>query len=413
MTNDNGRRHSVSRRVRITAAEARRIALAAQGFDRKRPAAANDVRHFRRAMAAIAVLQLDFVNVLLPAHFLMIWSRLGPYDRNRFERFLYDSGEHIEQWAHEASCVASSDWPLLAHRRREFQLWKNSSLNKMPDRSAYLDDILNVVKSEGATTSNDLPAIAGPKRKPGDWHRSIPRSALEYHFGTGQLAVRRRLKNFQRVYDLPERIVDASHRSNTVQQSDAERELLRKASVSLGIATKHDLADYYRMSARDSEPRIQELVEEGDLLEVSVDGWSDTAYLAACAKSPRNIHGQSLLSPFDPVVWFRPRAQRLFDFEYRIEIYVPAAKRRWGYYVLPFRQGDAITARVDLKADRKESILKVQHAHLESTADQSRTAESLAKELSSLATWLNLERVEIKKANAFEKALANELAMKS
>lgn len=403
----------MSRRVRITATEARRIALAAQGFARERPAAATDVRHFRRAMAAIAVLQLDFVNVLLPAHFLMIWSRLGPYDRNHFERFLYDSGEHIEQWAHEASIVASSDWSLLAHRRHEFQPWKNSPLNKLPDRQGYLDDVLNVVKTQGATTSNDLPAVAGPKRKPGDWHRSIPRSALEYHFGTGQLAVRRRLKNFQRVYDLPERIIDARHCSNTMQQSDAERELLRKASESLGIATKHDLADYYRMSARDSEPRIQELVEEGALVEVSVDGWSDTAYLAACAKSPRNIPGESLLSPFDPVVWFRPRAQRLFDFEYRIEIYVPVAKRRWGYYVLPFRQGDAITARVDLKADRKESILKVQNVHLESTADEASTAESLAKELSSLATWLNLERVEIKKANAFEKALANLIAVKS
>jgi hypothetical protein len=191
-----------------------------------------------------------------------------------------------------------------------------------------------------------------------------------------------------------------------VQQLDAERELLRKASVALGIATRHDLADYYRMTTREAGPRIQELVEEGAIVEVSVDGWSETAYLAANARSPRRILGESLLSPFDPVVWFRPRAQRLFDFEYRIEIYVPAAKRRWGYYVLPFRQGDAITARVDLKADRKESVLMVQRAHLEAGADQGRTAESLAKELHALATWLNLERVEIKKTSAFEKALA-------
>ena len=396
----------MSRRVRITPTEARRIALAAQGFDRERPAAATDVRHFRRAMAAIAVLQLDFVNVLLPAHFLMIWSRLGPYDRRRFEHFLYDSGEHIEQWAHEASVVSSSDWPLLAHRRQDYQPWKNSPLNKMSNRRAYLANVLEVVRTRGATTSNDLPAVTGPKRKPGDWHRSISRSALEHHFGKGNLAVRRRLKNFQRVYDLPERIIEAHHRSNTVRQLDAERELLRKASVALGIATQHDLADYYRMTARDAGPRIQELVEEGALVEVSVDGWSDTAYLAASAKSPRKIPGESLLSPFDPVVWFRPRAQRLFDFEYRIEIYVPAAKRRWGYYVLPFRQGDVITARVDLKADRKDSVLVVQNAHLEATAKQSSTTESLARELHALATWLNLERVEIKKASDFEKALA-------
>ena len=396
----------MSRRVRVTLSEARRVALAAQGFDRKRPDAPADVRHFRRAMAAIAVLQLDFVNVLMPAHFLMIWSRLGPYNRSRFEDYLYNSGEHIEQWAHEASIVASSDWPLLAHRRSEFQPWKNGPLSKMPNQQAYLDDILDAVTSQGATTSNDLPAVAGPKRKPGDWHRSVPRSALEHHFGTGNLAVRRRLKNFQRVYDLPERIIDTRHLVKTVQKTEAERELLRKASSSLGIATAHDLADYYRMTVRDVAPRIQELVEEGALVEVSVDGWTDRAYLDARARSPRKISGESLLSPFDPVVWFRPRAERLFDFEYRIEIYVPADKRRWGYYVLPFRQGDAITARVDIKADRNKSVLSVQNAHLEPMANQSSTAEALAAELRALATWLNLECVAIKKANAFEKALA-------
>ena len=396
----------MSRRVRVTLSEARRVALAAQGFDRKRPDAPTDVRHFRRTMAAIAVLQLDFVNVLMPAHFLMIWSRLGPYNRSRFEDYLYNSGEHIEQWAHEASIVASSDWPLLAHRRSEFQPWKNGPLSKMPNQQAYLDDILDAVTSQGATTSNDLPAVAGPKRKPGDWHRSVPRSALEHHFGTGNLAVRRRLKNFQRVYDLPERIIDTRHLAKTVQKTEAERELLRKASSSLGIATAHDLADYYRMTVRDAAPRIQELVEEGALVEVSVDGWTDRAYLDARARSPRKISGESLLSPFDPVVWFRPRAERLFDFEYRIEIYVPADKRRWGYYVLPFRQGDAITARVDIKADRNKSVLSVQNAHLEPMANQSSTAEALAAELRALATWLNLECVAIKKANAFEKALA-------
>lgn len=396
----------MSRRVSVSRGEARRISLAAQGFDRERPRSAPDVRHFRRVMAAIAVLQLDYVNVLMPAHFLMIWSRLGPYDRSRFERYLYDSGEHIEQWAHEASVVASSDWALLAHRRRDFRPWKSSPLNKMPNRQAYLESVLQVVKEDGATTASQLPPIVGPKRKPGDWHRSVPRWALEHHFGTGKLAVRRRLKNFQREYDLPERIIDACHHSSTVQREDAERELLRKASASLGVATAHDLADYYRMTVRDVAPRIDELVEEGALLEVSVEGWSSPAYLESSCRSPHKISGASLLSPFDPLVWFRPRAKRLFDFDYRIEIYVPAAQRRWGYYVLPFRQGDSITARVDLKADRKESVLRVQSAHLEANAEQSITADSLAKELRELAAWLNLNRLEIKKANAFEKALA-------
>jgi len=399
----------VARRVRVTAAEARRIALAAQGFDRARPKAPTDIRHFRRALAAISVLQLDFVNVLLPAHFLMIWSRLGSYDRSRFERYLYHSGEFTEQWAHEASIVSSSDWPLLAHRRQEYRQWKNSPLNKLPNRRVYLEDVLKSVRMEGEMTSNDLPPVDGPKRKAGDWHRSVPRSALEQHFGSGGLAVRRRLKNFQRVYDLPERIIDERYRNESVARFDAERKLLQKAAVSLGVATTHDLADYYRMSVRDASPRIEELVEEGALAEVRVDGWSDTAYLAVGAKAPRSIRGASLLSPFDPLVWFRPRAKRLYDFDYRIEIYVPEAKRRWGYYVLPFRVGDDISARVDLKADRKQSTLLVQNAHLEPAADEGSTADALVSELRSLAAWLSLDRIRIKKANVFEKTLADRI----
>ncbi len=399
----------MTRRVRISAAEARRIALAAQGFDRPRPKATNDVRHYRRALAAITVLQLDFVNVLVPAHFLMIWSRLGAYNKQRFERFLYGSGDYVEQWAHEASVVAAGDWPLLAHRRRKFQQWKHSPLNSLPDREKYLRDILKQVRDQGETTSNDLPALARLKRKPGDWHRSMSRWAIEHHFGTGKLAVRRRLKNFQRVYDLPERIIDDAHRSFSVNKADAERELLRKASLALGIGTGRDITDYYRMNGRDTAPRIDELVEEGALTRVAVEGWSETAYLASGATLPRKIAGASLLSPFDPVVWYRPRAARVFGFEYRIEIYVPAAKRRWGYYVLPFRQGDAITARVDLKADRLASELLVQNAHLEPGAESSSTADALIRELRGLADWLNLERVKIKKASAFEKTLARML----
>jgi uncharacterized protein YcaQ len=397
----------MARRTRISAGEARRIALAAQGFDRARPKAATDVRHFRRALAAIGVLQLDFVNVLMPAHFFMIWSRLGAYDRERFEKYLYHSGEHTEQWAHEASIVSCDDWPLLAHRRDAHQPWKNSPLNKMRNSKAYLDKILEAVRTQGALTSHDLPPVKAPKRNPGDWQRSVPRSGLEYHFGKGNLAVRRRLKNFQRVYDLPERVIADDVRSTTICKEDAERELLRKGAASLGIATAHDIADYYRMTTRDSLPRLQELVEEGELEDVRVDGWSDTAFLSRGALSPRRISGASLLSPFDPVVWFRPRAKRIFDFDYRIEIYVPAAKRRWGYYVLPFRVGDAIAARVDLKADRKAATLIVQNAHLEGGADAQKTALALAKELQALAQWLELGQVETKKANAFEKTLAS------
>lgn len=382
------------RRTSLSASEARRVALAAQGFDRPRPAKPNDARHFRRALHAIGVLQLDFVNVLIPAHFLMLWSRLGGYDRQRFERFLYNSREFTEQWAHEASIVRASDWPLLEYRRKAWRPWKHNPLESLEDPEDYLRCILEQVAADGGVTANDLPAADSVKRgKPGDWHRPIQRWALEHHFGRGQLCVRRRRSNFQRVYDLPERLIDDEHRLRSAIESDARRELLRQSAESLGVGTLHDLADYYRMTARDAARGVEALVEEGALTPVAVEGWKDTAYLSNQARFPRSIKGASLLSPFDPVVWFRPRAERLFDFDYRIEIYVPEAKRKWGYYVLPFRLGDRIVARVDLKADRSEKTLLVRSLHFEKGADQEETESALQDELRALADWLDLESV--------------------
>lgn len=382
------------RRSSLSASEARRVALAAQGFDRARPAAPTDARHFRRALHAIGVLQLDFVNVLMPAHFLMIWSRLGGYDRKRFESFLYDSGEFTEQWAHEASVVRVSDWPLLDYRRRAWQPWKRNPLKTLNDPEDYLRRILDQVEAGGAVTANDLPAAPSAKKlNPADWHRPVQRWALEHHFGRGDLGIRRRLTNFQRVYDLPERLIDDTYRLNPLDEADARRELLRQSARSLGIGTVNDLADYYRMTNRDAAPRIAELVEEGALTPVEVEGWRDPAYLSDQARFPRAIKGASLLSPFDPVVWFRPRAERLFNFEYRIEIYVPEAKRKWGYYVLPFRLGDKIVARVDLKADRAGKTLLVRSLHHELNTDQKETESALQDELGALADWLDLETV--------------------
>ena len=345
-------------------------------------------------MHAIGVLQLDFVNVLLPAHFLMIWSRLGGYDRNRFERYLYDSREYTEQWAHEASIVRVGDWPLLAHRRRAWTPWKRNPLRTLAAPEQYLADILEQIERDGAVTANDLPAAQSLPRKAGDWHRPVQRWALEHHFGRGHLGVRRRLTNFQRVYDLPDRLIDDTHRNSTVADHDARRALLRQSARSLGIATLQDLADYYRMVPRDAAPRVRELVEEGELAEVSVDGWQQPAYLCCEAIIPRKIEGASLLSPFDPLVWYRPRAERLFNFEYRIEIYVPEPKRRWGYYVLPFRLGEHLVARVDLKADRKTSSLLVRQLHFEDDFPKKETEPALADELGALANWLELESVE-------------------
>ena len=382
------------RRVRLSAAEARRVALAAQDMHRERPACAPDARHFRRAMQSLQVLQLDFVNVLVPAHYLVLWSRLGAYDRRRFDRFVYDTGDYTEQWAHEASIVRTSDWPLLEHRRQAWEPWRRNPLATLDDPDAYLRDILEQVREQGAVTANDLPAAQSPARKkPGDWHRPVQRWALEHHFGRGLLGVRQRLGNFQRVYDLPERLIDDVHRKRTVSTRTARCELLRQAATSLGVATLKDLADYYRMTARDAAPHVAELIEEGALQPVQVEGWKDQAYLAETARFPRRIEGASLLSPFDPVVWFRPRAERLFDFEYRIEIYVPEAQRRWGYYVLPFLLGDRIVARVDLKADRKAGALLVRSLHHEAGTDPQKTESALAVELGDLAAWLGLESI--------------------
>jgi len=394
------------KRVKLSIKEARRVALAAQGFDRTGPAGRPDARHFRRALGSLGLLQLDFVNVLIPAHFLILWSRLGAYERSRFERFVYTQGEYTEQWAHEASIVPASCWPLLEHRRRAYEIHEHNPLRKLRKRNAYLDAVLDRVQRDGAVTANDLPPVPGPKRNPGDWHRSVPRWALEYHFGRGSLAVVKRLPNFQRVYDLPGRVLPDEHLSRRISDVDAQRELLRCAAKALGVATLRDLADYYRMSARDVSPRIQELVEEGAIRPVAVEGWSEHAYLAETARLPRSIAGASLLSPFDPVVWFRPRAERLFNFHYRIEIYVPAAKRQWGYYVLPFRVGDEIVARVDLKADRKAKELLVLASHEEPEVDQQTCAECLATELHALREWLELDAIRVTRHNDFSRKLA-------
>ena len=395
------------RRIRLSVAEARRIALAAQGFDRQRPAKANDVRHFRRVFESLGLLQLDYVNVLMPAHFLIPWSRLGAYDRTRFAKYLYSSGECTEQWAHEASIVPVSAWPLLEHRRATHTLHKNDPLRNISNRSAYLDTALRQVEDEGPLTAHDLPPVAGPRRKPGDWHRSIPRRALEYHFATGALAVVDRLPNFQRVYDLPARVIARQHLERRVAEPDAKRELLQRAATALGIATLTDLADYFRMTPTHIAPFIDDLVESQAIHPVDVDGWNEQAYLSASARLPRQIAGESLLSPFDPVVWFRPRALRLFDFHYRIEIYVPADKRRWGYYVLPFRVGDQIVARVDLKADRHKSRLLVLAVHEEAHTEQSACIEALARELANLQRWLQLDAIRVTRHNSISRRLAD------
>ncbi|MBT8084243.1 MAG: winged helix DNA-binding domain-containing protein [Woeseia sp.] len=396
-------------RSEISTAEARRIAVAAAGFDKGRPTGKVNAGHVRRVIENLGLLQLDFINVLVPAHLLVPFSRLGAYQPETFDRAVYGSGAFTEQWAHEACIVPVSSWPLLDHRRKAYRQSARSPLVRTKGYRQYLQEILDLIRERGALTASDVPAREGPRRRPGDWHRSVARWALEHHFGKGQLAVASRQPNFQRVYDLPERLIPDVHLSNNMTEEQAQREMLNQAASALGIATTKDLADYYRMRPRDAAPRLRELAEHGLIHEIRVADWRETAWLHSDARIPRRVSATSLLSPFDPLVWCRPRIERLFDFHYRIEIYVPAAKRRHGYYVLPFLCDDALVARVDLKAERSRSQLQVRAAYAEAGHGKKDVAMRLASELREVANWLQLESIKVNRKGDLASALRDAL----
>ena len=394
------------KRDRLTLSEARRIALAAQGFDRPRPRRAGR-DDLRRVIRGLGLVQLDFVNVLAPAHYLVLFSRLGPYDRSLFDELVYNRREFTEQWAHEASILPVESWPLLAHRRELHRVRPygfEMFLERHPD---YVSRVLDHVRERGPLTADDLPDHDGtPRRIQGAWIGTVPRAVLEAYFGRGSLAVAGRQSNFARVYDLAERLIPPELLGLRVDRKAAQRELLRLAARSHGVGTAGDLADYYRMPVREARPRIVELVEEGALKEVRVEGWREPAYLHPEARLPRSIGAAALLAPFDPVVWFRTRASRLFGFDYTLEIFVAREKRKWGCYVLPFLAGDRLVARVDLKSDRAGRRLLVLASHLEAGADPEHTADALARELRTLADWLALDSIVVERRGGFARSLA-------
>ena len=393
----------------LSLSEARRIALAAQGFDRPRPNRV-DIRHLRRTVRQLGLIQIDYVNVLLPAQYQVPFSRLGPYDRSRFDDLVYRRQEFTEQWAHEASIIPMDTWPLLRHRMATRRVYPYGFGSFMEQNPGYAQMVLDQIRQRGPLTASDLPGPKNsPSRIPGAWFGTIPRATLGAHFGRGRLAVTDRLPNFQRVFDLSERVIPAEHYYREIPDHEAERELLRRASRAHGIGTAADLADYYRMSVRVARERLLELSAAGELQVVRVQDWKEPAYLHPSAKLPQNIGAASLLSPFDPVVWFRPRMTRLFDFEYRIEIFFPKAQRKWGYYVLPFLLGDRLVARVDLKADRSARRLLVLAAYLEPEAPPKKVAKTLAAELQTMATWLGLESVRIGRRGSLATALRREV----
>ncbi|MBI3471430.1 MAG: YcaQ family DNA glycosylase [Candidatus Solibacter usitatus] len=381
------------------------MALAAQGLDRPRPGKVH-ARHVSRAIRQIGLLQIDYVNVLAPAHYQVLFSRLGPYERSLLDDVVYRRREFTEQWAHEASILPVETWPLLRHRMEKWRVRPWGFEKFMGRNPGYVEWVLEQVRSRGPLTAAELPAPEGTDRRiPGAWV-TVPRAALEAHFGRGVLAAAGRRPDFSRVYDLAERVLPPQVRGRKVEREEAQRELLRRAARAHGVSLADDLADYYRMPAREARPRLAELVETGELQQVRVEGWRQPAYLDPQARLPRRIDAAALLSPFDPVIWRRARAARLFDFEYRVEIFFPAAKRRWGFYVLPFLLGDRLVARVDLKADRAQRRLLVLAAYLEPHAAPRAVAAALARELRTMADWLDLDSVAVGRRGDFSRALA-------
>lgn len=390
----------------LSLAEGRRIALAAQRLDRPRPLRPT-ARHIRDTIRALGLVQIDCVNVVLPAHYQVLFSRLGPYDRGAFDDICYRSGDFTEQWAHEASIIPVETWPLLRHRMdmARFAAWGFGRVaERHPEYAAW---VLDQVRERGPLGADELPVPEGVDRRiPGAWVGTVPRAVLETFFVRGVLAAVERRPDFSRVFDLAERRVANAHFTRQVDREEAERELLRIAARAHGIATAKDLADYFRMKVGPARPRIAELVEAGELVEVVVEGWREAGYLHRDAAIPRRVEAAALISPFDPLIWTRPRVARLFRFDYRVEIFVPAAQRRWGFYVLPFLFGDRLAARVDLKANRAAARLAVKGAWLEDGEEAGATASALAIELTKLAHWLGLKRVTVERRGNLARALA-------
>ena len=386
--------------------EARRVALAAQGFAEPRPKGVIDRRHLRRVLDRTALLQIDSVNVLARAHYLPVYSRLGDYSRSLLEQAAWGPKKMLfEYWAHEASLLPLELQPLLRWRMARAERGEGTWGRLKPfagQRRPEAEAILQRIAAEGPLAASDL---EGPKGPGGWWGWSDAKSALEWLFWTGRITTATRRASFERVYDLTERVLPRTILNQpTPSEPDAHRQLLRLAARALGVATAGDLRDYFRLSPVDAKPRTAELVEAGEITPVRVETWSQPAYLDRQARRPRRVQARALLAPFDPLIWERSRTERLFGVRYRIEIYTPADKRLHGYYVLPFLLGDRLVARVDLKADRAAGRLLVQGAHAEPGAPAD-VAPQLATELRMMAGWLGLERVQVEPSGDLAGAL--------
>ena len=391
--------------TRLTAAQARRVAVAAQGLAGPKPSGPVTRAHLRRLIRRVQVLQLDSVSVAVRAHYAPVFSRLGPYDRELLDGAAWSDTARsprllVEYWAHEAALMAVEDWPLMRWRMREYVhgRWGVEIVKRNP---RLVDDVIAAVTDIGPATAGQIEAHlqAGSRRgaraaKKEMWDRTDTKWVAEALFASGVLTTAHRA-GFARNYDLSERVLPADVLAREVEDDEAARDLILRAAAALGVATEADLRDYFRLRPGQSKPAVAELVDAGELREVQVEGWATPAYLRSGQAVPRTDRGTALLCPFDPLVFFRPRVQRLFGFEYRIEIYTPAAKRKYGYYVWPFLLDGELVARVDLKADRTAGALQVLGSFAEPDHDGLRVASALAGELQTMASWLGLSRVNV------------------
>jgi uncharacterized protein len=380
--------------VTLSNAQARRIALGAQGFAEARPGGRVDRRHLRRVLDRMGLIQIDSVNVLVRSQELTLFARLGPHPRTLIADATR-AGELFEYWVHEASLMPMEDYPLFRWRMGQPVRWPGFR-RWVQANPAYIEEVYRRVVDEGPMVAGDLKARVGKKGT--WWDHDDGKRALEALFHRGRVSAWRRPADFARIYDLAERVIPAEVLARpAVSDLEARKELLVLAARSHGVGTLADLADYHRLTPTHCRQALAELVEEGRLVPTSVRGWARPAFLHPGARRPRRIGARALLSPFDPVVWNRDRALRMFDFHYRIEIYTPPPKRRFGYFVLPFLLGEELVGRVDLKADRSRGALVVQHAWSEPGVDPHPEviARELWEELTLMASWLQLDRVEV------------------
>jgi uncharacterized protein len=392
----------VTKAGKLSLPEARRIALAAQGFGGPRPETVTAGR-WLKTVDRLSLHQIDSVNVLVRAHYLPAFSRLGSYDRSLIDTAAWGKPKKrrlFEYWAHEASLVPLPLHPLLRWRMARADRgeagWKGLRLFAR-ERRPEAEALLNRIRNEGPRAASDLEEKRG---RSGWWEWSDTKQTLEWLFWAGHITTATRRSSFERVYDLAERVIPADVLAlPTPDKDDAQCALVERAAQALGVATGQDLRDYFRLGPNDARQAISSLVEGGILEPVEVPGWAHLAYLHRDARRPRRVSARALLAPFDPLVWERSRTLRLFDFQYRIEIYTPADKRQYGYYVLPFLLGDRLVARLDVKADRHGGRLLVHAVHLEPHAPLD-AMEAIAEELTAMAEWLGLPEVSLPKKSS-------------